>query len=219
VSVEDAFYGQCPTCGQPFLEAKLAAANARIAELEVEMGAVMKPLVDAANARADAAEERRGQALRLCSERESMLKASESEAAALRAEVERLKVSVENFEDREDDTQKSLTEARALLRDIYHNYEAGRDVDQVLETYFAANPESPRAKCTCGDDYVAVMAAHHVECPLVAAVASPRAAIYHMVGSDARDGLPCTHECEHHRYGDSPRAAAAKPLARRAVKP
>jgi len=48
----------------------------------------------AANARADAAERARGQALAICEEREQMLKAVESEAAALRAEVERLRHEV-----------------------------------------------------------------------------------------------------------------------------
>ena len=27
------------------------------------------------------------------------------------------------------------------------------------------------------------------------------AEVYHQVGCDGRDGLPCTHECESHRYG------------------
>lgn len=38
----------------------------------------------------------------------------------------------------------------------------------------------------------------------------PSAAIYHMVGCDARDDLTCTHDCENHRYGEPPRAAAER---------
>lgn len=77
------------------LRAKLSAANAKVAELEAalhhgdDVDAEMRDKLSAANARADAAEQRRLVYQRLCDEREQALQRAESEAASLRAEVER----------------------------------------------------------------------------------------------------------------------------------
>jgi len=76
---------------------ELAAANARAEaaerdarEADAEVDLWKEKTVQQKN-RADAAERARGRALAICEEREQMLKAVESEAAALRAEVERLR--------------------------------------------------------------------------------------------------------------------------------
>ena len=74
---------------------KLDTANAKVAELEAalhhgdDVDAEMRDKLSAANARADAAEQRRLVYQRLCDEREQALQRAESEAASLRAEVER----------------------------------------------------------------------------------------------------------------------------------
>jgi len=113
-----------PMAGHTWCKKELLdAANARIAELEgltevIEDQGQLRTALVAANARAEAAEHRREQALALCQERERMLKAAESEAASLRAELERAQQSEDRMrlEAEQDEALKRLQNQHAELQ-------------------------------------------------------------------------------------------------------
>jgi uncharacterized protein involved in exopolysaccharide biosynthesis len=77
---------------------------------------------------------------------------AESEAAALRAEVERLRCERNVFHGRVGQLESNLAEARALLRQVHAEQAPTVSLLCAIGDLLAANSESPRAwrcqKCT-----------------------------------------------------------------------
>jgi hypothetical protein len=119
------------------------ALRARIAELQVPMS--WQHERDAANARAEAAERQCQRNARIEQQNECDLRRAESDAVALRAEVERLREEAQNWMLAWNEATAHRAEARALLERCHPCLGFIDQLRLDVGTWLATNPESARA--------------------------------------------------------------------------
>lgn len=90
--------------------------------------------------------------------------------------------------------ESSLAAATALLVRVQRDDSAPSNLTNEIDAFLANQPAAP---CEHAGELTIDRATGEESC----SDCQPAAPVYHLVGCDARDGLPCTHDCANHTYG------------------